>query len=169
MLRSVYALVAAVIVSFAMTAEAPAGGCAGASCGCAGVVAIAQPCPPAVQSYLVNQGPVLAGPGHYLGQLEDAAPCCYPYVGFVYSGYPYGATDRGAIRVASTTPISATPTPIRPLSSTIVTAGHGTGDLTAVRTCRAGDEQTTIAVSVRPRLEPPNHDGDVRRGGFTTR
>jgi len=55
---------------------------------------VAQPCP-VIESYLVNQGPVLSGPGHYLGQLEDARPCCYPdrypYVGFVYSGYPYGA------------------------------------------------------------------------------
>jgi len=95
MLRSVYALVAAVIASFGMTAKAPAGGCAGPSCGCTAVIEIAQPCPPVVQSYLVNQGPVLAGPGHYLGQLEDAAPCCYPYVGFVYSGYPYGAYGPG--------------------------------------------------------------------------
>jgi len=68
---------------------------AGPSCGCTAVIEIAQPCPPVVQSYLVNQGPVLAGPGHYLGQLEDAAPCCYPYVGFVYSGYPYGAYGPG--------------------------------------------------------------------------
>jgi hypothetical protein len=97
MLRSVYALVAAVIVSFAMTAEAPAGGCAGASCGCPGMVEIAQPCAPVVQSYLVNQGPVLAGPGHYLGQLEDAAPCCYPYVGFVYSGYPLWCIRTGGL------------------------------------------------------------------------
>jgi hypothetical protein len=155
MLRPVYALVAAAIGWFGMTAEAPAGGCAGASCGCPGVVAIAQPCPPAVQSYLVNQGPVLAGPGHYLGQLEDAAPCCYPYVGFVYSGYPYGAYGPGAIRAASTTPISATPTPICPLTSIIVTAGRGTGDLTAVRTCRAGDEQTTIAGPYRLGLGEP--------------
>ena len=63
------------------------------NCGCGTVVA-ALPCPP-IESYLVNQGPVLSGPGHYLGQLEEARPCCdiyrYPYVGFVYSGYPFGA------------------------------------------------------------------------------
>jgi hypothetical protein len=77
--------------------QAPAGGCPGfgASCGCGPVVAVAPPCQPLVESYLINQGPVLSGPGHYLNQLVDPAPCCYPYVGFVYSGYPYGAYGAG--------------------------------------------------------------------------
>jgi hypothetical protein len=154
MLRPVYALVAAVIVSFAMTPEAPAGGCAGASCGCTAVVEIAQPCPPAVQSYLVNQGPVLAGPGHYLGQLEDAAPCCYPYVGFVYSGYPYGAYGPGGYPRGFYNPYIGYPYADPPPYITIVTAGRGTGDLTAARTPGAGDDQATMAMSVRPSLEP---------------
>jgi hypothetical protein len=86
---------AAAAVLLAMTAEAPAGACAGGmNCGCGAVVVeAAMPCPP-TESYLVNQGPVLSGPGHYLGQLEAAPPCCdiyrYPYVGIVYSGYPFG-------------------------------------------------------------------------------
>ena len=85
---------AAAVVWLAMTADASAGACGGGmNCGCGTVVA-ALPCPP-IESYLVNQGPVLSGPGHYLGQLEEARPCCdiygYPYIGFVYSGYPFGA------------------------------------------------------------------------------
>jgi hypothetical protein len=80
-------------VSLGVTSDSSAGGCAGSgSCGC-GVVEAAAPCA-TTESYLVNQGPVLSGPGHYLAQLEAAPPCCdiyrYPYVGFVYSGYPYG-------------------------------------------------------------------------------
>jgi hypothetical protein len=54
------------------------------------VAQVVAPCRPLGESYLVNQGPVFSGPGHYLRQLEDPAPCCYPYVGSVYSG-PYGA------------------------------------------------------------------------------
>jgi len=59
---------------------------------------VAPPCAP-TESYLVNQGPVLSGPGHYLAQLEAAPPCCdiyrHPYVGFVYSGYPASGYPRG--------------------------------------------------------------------------
>jgi hypothetical protein len=45
-----------------------AAGCPGfgGDCGCAPAVEIAAPCGPVVQSYLVNQGPVFSGPGHYL-------------------------------------------------------------------------------------------------------
>ena len=97
MLRYIGVLAVAAMISLGMTGKVPAGGCPGlgANCGCGPALAVAQPCPPVVQSYLVNQGPVLSGPGHYLGQLEDAPPCCYPYVGFVYSGYPYGAYGPG--------------------------------------------------------------------------
>ncbi len=96
MLRYLSVLVlAAAAAAVAIAEDASAGACAGGgNCGCGAVVVeVAQPCPP-IESYLVNQGPVLSGPGHYLGQLENAPPCCdiyrYPYVGFVYSGYPYG-------------------------------------------------------------------------------
>src|SRR5260370_23250777 len=99
MLRYFRVVAIAATLSLGMMSEVPAGACPGygANCGCGPVIEVAQPCPPVVQSYLVNQGPVLSGPGHYLGQLEDAPPCCYPYpyVGFVYSGYPYGAYGPG--------------------------------------------------------------------------
>jgi hypothetical protein len=49
------------------------------------------------EMYVVNQGPVFSGPGPFVRQVRDPAPspCCdsYPYVGFVYSGYPYGYYD----------------------------------------------------------------------------
>jgi hypothetical protein len=94
MLRCLAVLVLATAVLLAVTEYSSAGGCPrGGNCGCGGVVEVAPPCAP-TESYLVNQGPVLSGPGHYLAQLEAAPPCCdiyrYPYVGFVYSGYPYG-------------------------------------------------------------------------------
>jgi hypothetical protein len=79
-----------------MIAHAPAGSCAGPDCGCGPAVAVAAvPCVPLVESYLVNQGPVYSGPGHYLRQTPDPEPCCYPSVGYVYSGYPYGVYDSG--------------------------------------------------------------------------
>ena len=43
--------------------------------------------------YLVNQGRPSPGRARHAGAgFAAAAPCCgsYPYVGFVYSGYPYG-------------------------------------------------------------------------------
>jgi hypothetical protein len=94
--------------------QAPAGGCPGfgANCGCGPVLAavqVAEPCRPLVESYLVNQGPVFSGPGHYLRQLEDPAPCCYPYVGFVYSGYPYGAYGPGGYPRGSYSPYAGYP------------------------------------------------------------
>jgi hypothetical protein len=46
-----------------------------------------------VEQVVVNQGPVFSGPGHYLAQTPDSKPRKYPYVGFVFSGYPYGYYD----------------------------------------------------------------------------
>ena len=87
---SVFAIVAG--LSIALMPKVDAGWCGGgANCGC-GVV-VAQPCAP--EMYLVNQGPVFSGPGHYLHQLADPPPCCYPYVGPVYTGYPYGEYGPG--------------------------------------------------------------------------
>ena len=45
--------------------------------------------------YVVNQGPVFSGPGAFATQVPDLPPQAYPggsypYVGFVFSGYPYG-------------------------------------------------------------------------------
>ncbi len=85
----------AATLALGLVVEAFAGSCFGANCGCGPAIAVVEPCRPLVESYLVNQGPVFSGPGHYLRQAEDPAPCCYPYVGFVYSGYPYGAYTQG--------------------------------------------------------------------------
>ena len=94
MYRELAAIAVGAALSLGAMSNASAGGaCGGGNCGCGAVVEVVQPCAAAVESYLINQGPVLSGPGHYLGQLEEARPCCdqpYPYVGFVYSGYPYG-------------------------------------------------------------------------------
>jgi hypothetical protein len=112
MLKYLSVLALAAVASSALTRDASAGACGGANCGCAVMVELVQPCPP-VESYLVNQGPVLSGPGHYLGQLEDARPCCdiyrYPYVGFVYSGYPYGAFGPGGYPRGSYSPYTGYP------------------------------------------------------------
>ena len=55
------------------------------TCNCAGYLAN--------QSYLVNQGPTYTGPGQFVSQAPDPAPRQFPYVGFVFSGYPYGFHD----------------------------------------------------------------------------
>jgi hypothetical protein len=92
MLRFLSLLVIAAGLSLALVPKSEAGCGFGANCGC-GAVVVANPCAP--EMYLVNQGPVFSGPGHYLHQLADPAPCCYPSVGFVYSGYPYGEYGPG--------------------------------------------------------------------------
>jgi hypothetical protein len=88
---------AGMLLAAAAEAPARAGACSGfgANCGCGPAVEVVAPCQPMVESYLVNQGSVFSGPGHYLHQLGDPDPCCYPSVGFVYSGYPYGAYGPG--------------------------------------------------------------------------
>jgi hypothetical protein len=114
MLRYLQACAVAATLCLAGITQVPAGGCAGfgADCGCGPALAavqVVEPCRPLVESYLVNQGPVFSGPGHYLRQLEDPAPCCYPYVGFVYSGYPYGAYGPGGYPRGSYGPYAGYP------------------------------------------------------------
>ena len=74
-----YLIAIAAAVSFGAVTQATAGGC----------------CPGPI--YVMNQGPVFSGPGPLIEQLPDRAPKAYPgaypYVGFVYSGYPYGYYD----------------------------------------------------------------------------
>ena len=91
-----------------MTSPAIAGGCPGfgANCGSAPAGQAAVPC---VESYLVNQGPVFSGPGHYRHQLADAEPCCYPYVGPVFTGYPYGFNNSGGYPRGSYSPFTGYP------------------------------------------------------------
>jgi hypothetical protein len=98
MLRYSYLFAIAATLCLGVMAQAPAGSCPGfgANCGCGPVaVEVVEPCRPVVESYLVDQGPVFSGPGHYLHQLADPPPCCYPYVGPVYTGYPYGEQGAG--------------------------------------------------------------------------
>jgi len=45
--------------------------------------------------YVVNQGPVHQGPGPVLWQPRELVPPYAPYVGYVYSGYPYGIYRPG--------------------------------------------------------------------------
>ncbi|MFL6799886.1 MAG: hypothetical protein ACJ8F3_21035 [Xanthobacteraceae bacterium] len=70
--------------------------------GAAAALAIASATPAAAgccvggEFTLVNQGPVYSGPGHFLPrQLHDWAPPAYPYVGPVFTGYPYGLQSSG--------------------------------------------------------------------------
>src|SRR5204862_6085770 len=85
-------LVAAAALAVGLAGQAAAGG------GCAGGAVVVLP---AVtdEIYLVNQGPVFSGLGHALPrQLPDPVPVdggSYPYVGYVYSGYPYGLQNSG--------------------------------------------------------------------------
>ena len=58
--------------------------------------------------YVVEQGPIFTGPGPCLRQPNEPAPAAYPYVGHVFTGYPYGeSTVSAAIRGASIVHISA--------------------------------------------------------------
>lgn len=58
--------------------------CCACAMPCAPAVVVAQPVE-ITPYYLVNQGPVYSGPGHYLWQLpEIEAPRDYPYVGNYY-------------------------------------------------------------------------------------
>src|SRR6266699_3186262 len=79
-------LAAAAALSLGLAGEAVAGGC------CSALPVVTD------EIYLVNQGPVFSGPGHALPrQLPDPMPAegSYPYVGYVYSGYPYGLQSSG--------------------------------------------------------------------------
>jgi hypothetical protein len=82
-------LAAAAALSVGLAGTAAAGGC----CGVVGLPVVTD------EIYLVNQGPVFSGPGHALPrQLPDPVPVdggSYPYVGYVYSGYPYGLQNSG--------------------------------------------------------------------------
>jgi hypothetical protein len=66
---------------------------------------------PSPEIYVVNQGPIFAGPGQGLPR-EGAyvPPCCgYPYVGYVYSGYPYGLDNSGGYPRGSYSPFTGYP------------------------------------------------------------
>ena len=100
-------IAAAAAFSLGAATQAAAGCCPAsyANCGCGPLYAPAValvPAPvvdPTPEIYVVNQGPVFSGPGHALPrQLPDPVPVdggSYPYVGYVYSGYPYGLQNSG--------------------------------------------------------------------------
>ena len=106
--------------------------------------AIAGCCPPAVptcmcpapgpQIYVVEHGPIFTGPGPCLRQAADPAPQAYPYVGPVFTGYPYGGSGQAVIRGASTALILGIPMRSPPQSTRRPTPlPHGavtTGDIT---------------------------------------
>jgi len=79
-------LAAAAALALAAVTPAAADGCCPAGyAGCS--------CEP---YYLVNQGPVFTGPGHDLPrQVLDPVPGAYPYVGVIYTGYPWGVQTSG--------------------------------------------------------------------------
>jgi len=87
-------LAVAAALSLGIPGEARAGGCC-PTCGCATAALVAGP----AQIYVVNRGPVFSGPGHHVRPgpelRPDVLPGSYPYVGPVYSGYPYGLQDSG--------------------------------------------------------------------------
>ena len=76
-------VLAVAALSLGLAGEAAAGGCC----------SVFETGVPPAESYMVNQGPVFSGPGHAIRrQFPDPVPPpgAYPYVGYVYTGYPYG-------------------------------------------------------------------------------
>jgi hypothetical protein len=60
--------------------------------------------------YIVDQGPVFSGPGPALPrQVRVAAPTVYPYVGHVFTGYPYGVANSGGYPRGSYSPFAGYP------------------------------------------------------------
>jgi hypothetical protein len=69
-------------VALALVAASPAHACC---YGCGWGAAYGQ------EMLFVNQGPVASGPGPYIMGAPNCRPARdYPYVGFIYSGEPYG-------------------------------------------------------------------------------
>jgi hypothetical protein len=95
--------VAAALSLGAATQAAAGGGCCPplyGGCGCGLTLPLGQQViePYDISSgvYVVNQGPIFTGPGHYLArESPNAVPGPYPYVGVVFSGYPYGQQSSG--------------------------------------------------------------------------
>ena len=92
------ALAAGTALALTIAGDAAAGCCPApaAGCGCApAVVAVPVVQVPVEQIYVVELGPVLSGPGPYLRQYPEPPPPAYPYVGHVFTGYPYGFQNSG--------------------------------------------------------------------------
>jgi len=93
----------AAALSVAAATPAAAGGCCPeiyGGCGCGPTLPlgeqIIEPYDISSGVYVVNQGPIFTGPGHYLArERPNVPPGGYPYVGVVYTGYPYGRQSSG--------------------------------------------------------------------------
>ena len=98
-----------------------------AAAACCGAVA-AYPVltvPPIDPIYVVNRGPIFSGPGHYLSglgpfvrEVPDVRPGPYPYVGPMFTGYPWGFQSSGGYPRGAYSPYIgypyAEPAPPRP-------------------------------------------------------
>jgi hypothetical protein len=96
----------AAALALAMSGEARAGGPVHAGC-CVAPVPIELG-----EMYVVNQGPLLSGPGHYLErETPDPLPPVgrYPYVGPVFTGYPFGVWDQGLYPRGTFSPFAGYP------------------------------------------------------------
>ena len=105
------AALAVAATSWLGTVGPSAAGCPGfgGDCGCAPAVEIAAPCGPVIESYLVNQGPVFSGPGHYRHQLADLSPAAIPTSVQSSPAIHTGSTTSVDIRAEPTVRSSATP------------------------------------------------------------
>jgi hypothetical protein len=110
-------LAAAAALSFAFVSEAAAGGGCCPGCGCAATVVVEPEVTPVDPIYVVNRGPHFSGPGHYLsgiGPFVRDVPTPmprpdYPWVGYLYTGYPYGVEDSGGYPRGSYSPFIGYP------------------------------------------------------------
>jgi len=110
--RRRYLIAAAAALSLGIAGEARAGCCPALqpACGCT-----------LTEIYVVNQGPVVSGPGHHIRPTLDVMPAVlpgtYPYVGAVFTGYPYGFQDSGGYPRGLYSPFTgypyAEPAPVR--------------------------------------------------------
>ena len=94
---------AAALSLVAATQATAGGGCCPAvygGCGCGPTLPLGQqfiePYDISTGVCVVNQGPIFTGPGHYLArERPNNVPGPYPYVGVVFTGYPYGLQSSG--------------------------------------------------------------------------
>jgi hypothetical protein len=109
--------VAAALSLGAATQAAAGGGCCPevyGGCGCGLSLPLGQQViePYDISSgvYVVNQGPVISGPGHYLArESPNGVPGPYPYVGVIFTGYPYGVQNSGGYPRGTYSPFTGYP------------------------------------------------------------
>jgi len=107
----------AVVGALVAAGEAAAGCCPACGCPVAAPVVVEQVVVSVDPIYVVNRGPQYSGPGHYLSGLgpfvrdvPDPLPSpYYPYIGFLYTGYPYGLQNSGGYPRGSYSPFTGYP------------------------------------------------------------